>query len=76
MDNTEKKFEDWIENYKDAIFEYEYVYIIGRQVTTSLNKSINLLGLDKDGNPIVIELKREKTPREAVAQIIEYASFV
>ncbi len=43
---------------------------------TNLNTYIDLLGLDKDGNTVVIELKREKTPRETVAQILEYASFV
>lgn len=76
IDNTEKILEDWIENTSSAIFEDEKVYIIGRQVTTNLNKSIDLLGLDKNGNTIIIELKREKTPRDTVAQILEYASFV
>jgi RecB family endonuclease NucS len=76
MDNVEKILEDWIENNPSSIFEDEEVYIIGRQVTTNLNKSIDLLGLDKTGNIVVIELKRGKTPRETVAQILEYASFV
>ena len=76
MDNVEKILEDWIENNPSSIFEDEEVYIIGRQVTTNLNKSIDLLGLDKTGNIVVIELKRGKTPRETVAQILQYASFV
>jgi len=76
IDNVEKILEDWIENNPLAIFEEEKVYIIGRQVTTNLCKSIDLLGIDKNGNTVVIELKRDKTPRETVAQILEYASFV
>ena len=76
MDNVEKILEDWIETNPWAIFEDEKVYIIGRQVTTNLNKSIDLLGIDKNGNAVVIELKRGKTPRETIAQILEYASFV
>jgi len=75
-DNVEKILEDWIENSPCAIFEDEEVLIIGRQVTTNLGKAIDLLGLDKKGNTVVIELKREKTPRETVAQILEYASYV
>ncbi len=63
IDNTEKILEDWIENNPLAIFEDEKVYAIGRQVTTNLNKSIDLLGLDKDGNIVVIELKREKNSK-------------
>ena len=76
IDNTEKILEDWIENTPKAIFEDEEVFIIGRQVTTNLGKAIDLLGLDKNGNTIIIELKRGKTPRETIAQILEYASFV
>ncbi len=76
IDNTEKILEDWIENTSNAIFDNEEVFIIGRQVTTNLGKAIDLLGLDKRGNTVVIEIKREKTPRETVAQILEYASFV
>jgi len=75
-DNVEEILEDWIENSPNAIFEDEEVLIIGRQVTTNLGKAIDLLGLDKKGNTVVIELKREKTPRETVAQILEYASYV
>lgn len=75
-DNTEKILEDWIENTPNAIFENEKIFIIGRQVTTNLRKAIDLLGLDKKGNTVVIELKREKTPRETVAQILEYTSYV
>src|SRR4030043_1988642 len=75
-DNMEKILEDWIENTPNAIFEGEEVFIIGRQVTTNLRKAIDLLGLDKNGNTVVIELKREKTQRETVAQILEYTSYV
>lgn len=76
IDNTEKILEDWIEKTPSALFEDEEVYIIGRQVTTNLNKAIDLLGLDKRGNTVIVELKRGKTPRETVAQILEYVSFV
>ena len=44
--------------------------------STNLNSFIDLLGIDKAGNTVVVELKRDKTPRETIAQLLEYASFV
>ena len=34
------------------------------------------MGIDGHGNTVVVELKRDKTPRETLAQLLEYASFV
>lgn len=72
----EADLEVLLENNPEYFFEGSKVLIIGRQVTTNLNSFIDLLGIDKAGNTVVIELKRGKTPRETVAQILEYASFV
>jgi len=51
------------------------IAIIGRQVM-SKSGPIDLLGIDRSGNLVVIELKRDKIPREALAQAIDYASDV
>lgn len=50
--------------------------LIGRQVRTRFDKRIDLLGLDANGSVVIIELKRDKTPRDVVAQAIDYASWV
>ncbi|MBB3184099.1 hypothetical protein FHR95_001659 [Halomonas fontilapidosi] len=50
--------------------------LIGRQVRTAFDKLVDLLALDANGNVIIIELKRDKTPRDVVAQAIDYASWV
>ena len=50
--------------------------IIGRQVNTSFGGRIDILALDIDGNIHIIELKRDKTPREVVAQVLDYASWI
>ncbi|MGC3875343.1 hypothetical protein ACPF7Z_19020 [Halomonas sp. GXIMD04776] len=50
--------------------------LIGRQVRTGFDKLIDLLALDANGTVIIIELKRDKTPRDVVAQAIDYASWV
>ena len=52
------------------------IMIIGRQVVTAYGGVIDLLAIDSEGDLVVIELKRGKTPREAVAQLLDYASWV
>lgn len=59
-----------------SILEDSKLMIIGRQVTTNLGSIIDLLGIDREGNTVVIELKRDRTPRDTLAQALEYASFV
>lgn len=50
--------------------------LIGRNVLTAHNKYIDLLAIDGNGNLIIVELKRDKTPRDVVAQAIDYATWV
>ena len=49
---------------------------IGREVPTPFGGRIDVLAIDADGNLIVIELKRARTPREVVAQILDYGSWI
>lgn len=74
--NQEADLEGLLEKNPEYFFEESKVLIISRQVYTNLKSVIDLLGVDKAGNSVVIELKREKTPRETIAQLLEYASFV
>lgn len=50
--------------------------LLGRQVATANGKFIDILAIDQDGNLIVIELKKDRTPRDVVAQVLDYASWV
>lgn len=50
--------------------------LIGRQVFTDFGKYIDLLAIDASGSIIVVELKKHKTPRDVVAQAIDYAAWV
>ena len=75
-ENKEVDLEILLENNPEYFFDNSKILIIGRQVTTNLNTFIDLLGVDQFGNTVVIELKRGKTPRETLAQLIEYASFI
>ena len=50
--------------------------VIGRQVPTSYGGKIDLLCLDVEGNLVVVELKRGRTPRDVTAQALDYSSWV
>ena len=74
-DHEESVLEEWLESYPDGVLEDGPLLIIGRQVPTDLGKSIDLLGVDREGNVVVVELKRDRTPRDVIAQALEYAAF-
>jgi len=50
--------------------------LIGQQEFTSHGGRIDLLAITPDGSLVLIELKRDRTPREIVAQALDYASWV
>jgi len=76
VENREADLENLLKNNPEYFFENSKILIIGRQITTNLDSSLDLLGIDKSGNTIIVELKRDKTPRETIAQLVEYASFI
>ena len=51
------------------------IMVLGRQVMTK-SGPIDLLGIDRSGNTVIIEIKRAELPRETLAQAIDYASDV
>lgn len=72
--DLEERIEKWIE--RDISIVSSDLLVIGRQVDTEFGGSIDLLCLDRDGNTVIIELKRDRTPREVTAQILDYACWV
>lgn len=61
---------------KDLSIISSNLMLIGRQIATSYGKFIDILAMDASGNLSIIELKKRRTPREVVAQLIDYASWV
>jgi hypothetical protein len=70
----EARLEELIES--DVTILGEPLLLVGRQVPTSYGKVIDLMGVDADGVLHVLELKRDRTPREVVAQVLDYGSWV
>jgi len=50
--------------------------VVGREVQTPWQARVDILAIDSAGHLVVIELKRNQTPREVVAQALEYGSWV
>jgi len=50
--------------------------IIGRQVVTSFGSRIDLMAMDAAGGVHVLKLKRDRTPRDVVAQVLDYGAWV
>lgn len=72
----EKDLEDWFESNPIVLTDGEPALIIGRQVNTEGGGTIDLLGLDAEGAVLVVELKRAPTPRDVVAQALEYVAWI
>ncbi len=53
----------------------ERLLVIGSETPTPFGGRLDLLAIDEDGNLHVLELKRDKTPREVVAQVLDYGSW-
>jgi hypothetical protein len=70
----ESQLEDYIE--ADPTLLGARLLLIGRQVHTEHGGFIDLLAVDEDGTVHVIELKRDQTPRDVVAQTLDYGSWV
>jgi len=70
----EQRLEDWIA--RDPSILGMDIALIGRQVQTTFGGRIDLLALDRDANCVVLELKRGRTPREVVAQLLDYGAWV
>jgi len=75
-EHKEQTMEVWLEKNPDSIVEDGALLIIGRQVATNQRSFIDLLALDREGNTVIVELKRGKIPRETVSQALEYTSWV
>ena len=72
--DLESRLEDWIRD--DIGMVNDDLLVIGQQVPTEHTGAIDLLALDLNANLVILELKRDRTPRDVVAQALDYASYV
>ena len=72
--STELEIHNFIEKHPKVLGEN--ILIIGREVRTADGNFIDLLGLNHSGDTIIIEIKKDQTPRKVIAQILEYAEWI
>jgi hypothetical protein len=70
---TERMLEDVLVGTPDLL--EQDLTLVGRQLPTA-GGPLDLLGVDPDGRLVVFELKRGVLTRDAVAQVIDYASDI
>ena len=70
---TEKWLEDTLVKNPDMLMPG--LSLVGRQ-TPAGGGELDLLGVDEDGRLVVFELKRGTLTRDAVAQVIDYCSYL
>jgi hypothetical protein len=71
---SEQKLEEMIVR-DPRVLSSEWM-LIGQQEVTSYGGRVDLLAIAPDGSLVLIELKRDRTPREIIAQSLDYASWV
>ncbi len=71
---TERRLEDMI--VADPSLLGTDLLIVGRQVTTEQGGYVDVVAVNSDGHLHLLELKRDRTPREVVAQALDYGSWV
>ena len=67
---SEQRLEDMLA--EDPSMSGTNLLIVGRQVQTGFGGFIDLLALDAEGRVHVLELKRDRTSRDVVAQALDY----
>ncbi len=73
----ERYLEDWLEN-SPRVLSHEPILWIGRQTSATDEGGTvysDLLGVDIGGNLVIAELKKGRTPREIIAQLLDYAAW-
>lgn len=61
---------------KDISIADPNLMVIGREVPTSYDNRVDILAINRDGHIVVLELKRDLTPRDITAQVLDYGSWV
>ena len=72
--DLESRLENWLRD--DIGMVSDNLLVIGQQVETAYGGVIDLLAIDSSGDLVILELKRDRTPRDIVAQALDYASWV
>jgi len=71
--DLESRLEDMI--VADPSLTGTELLVVGRQIRTDFAGIVDVVAVDVDARVHVLELKRDRTPRDAVAQVLDYGSW-
>ncbi len=73
----ESYLEDWLENSPQALAQEPILWIDRQPRASDEDGTIfpDLLGIDSEGNLVIVELKKNRAPRDVVAQLLDYAAW-
>lgn len=74
--DSEGQLEEYLIRAEGAEIGGVDILYIDQQSSPGEGGIFDIVGLDYQGNVVVIELKRDRTPREMVAQALEYAASI
>lgn len=67
--------EKWVENYPDILGEDLLILTTEYDKFDKTNERLDLLAIDKDGNLVIVELKRDDSGKYVDLQAIKYAAY-
>src|SRR3954466_11944322 len=74
--HNEERIQKWVDTYPALINDGQPMLSLGTEIVTRHNHYIDNLFLDADGTVVAAEIKRGRTPRDVVAQTLDYAAFI
>lgn len=72
--DLEARLQEWLAG--DISMLDPGLLVIGREVETDFGGFIDLLCVNAAGDVVVVEIKRDRTPREITAQALDYGSWI
>lgn len=65
-----------VEKNPDSVFQNTNILLIGRKVETDSGHTIDFLGVDRNGNTILIDIKKEKASNKTLMRLIVKGAFI
>jgi hypothetical protein len=75
-DHAEERIQSWADLNPALINDGQPMISLGREILTQHGHAVDNLFIDVDGVLVAAEMKRGKSPRDVVAQMVDYAAFV
>lgn len=70
----EKQIEDWI--HQDISLISKDILLLARHIQPSFGGLIDFIGVNSYGDVVVLEIKKDRSPKELIADVLEHASWI